>query len=140
MHSKGSTTRFQLNRYSYCWSRLHSRLSSTGAMPAASTGVARPAYAPRPRLALGQYYVSRPRPTRIRCKAYDQPPKDGRLITTIEPATYLGPVENFIHSQTFATICVRGYWINVWCQGVAYADCEDAAEVLRWKARGWYEP
>jgi len=97
---------------------------------------------PPPLIVLGHYYRSRSLPTRIRCKAYDQPPPHGWYITTIAPGTFLGPVENFYQSTHFATICVRGYWINVWGldatgEGVDFAYLVPTAEVQRWIAHGW---
>ena len=95
-----------------------------------------------PHIALGQYYRSRCLPTAVRCKAYAQPPPDGEYITTIAPGTYLGPVEDWQFSERFATICVRGYWINVWTrrangEGVHFATVEPDVEVQRWRKQGW---
>ena len=93
--------------------------------------------APRPHIVMGQYFLCRPLPTHIRCKAYDQPPDAGSYITSLEPGTYLGPVDNFSHCDAYASICVGGYWVNVWCRGVDFTYGVEEAEVLRWKARGW---
>jgi hypothetical protein len=68
-----------------------------------------------PRLQIGQYYVTKPKPTKIRCKAYDGPPPNGTLLSTFEPGDLIGPVEEYAYSQWFATIRVGDSWINVWC-------------------------
>ena len=92
-----------------------------------------------PSVAIGQYYRTRPRWSKVRCVAYDAPPFDGRYITTISPGTTLGPVENYLQTAQFTTICVRGYWINVWREGVHFAHRVPSREVRYWKSRGWYD-
>ena len=68
-----------------------------------------------PRLQKGQYYVTKPKPTRIRCKAYDAPPPNGKELSTFEPGDLIGPVEEYAYCKWFATIRVGDSWINVWC-------------------------
>ena len=58
-------------------------------------------------------------------------------MNSIEPGTFLGPVETFVHSSEFATIFVRGYWINVWRQGTIYADKASSEVIADWRANGW---
>ncbi len=72
------------------------------------------------------------------------PPPTGKRIVTIEPGTYLGPVEDYMHNEQFATICVRGYWINVWRVGrmglgIDFARLVPESEVDRWRSEGWYD-
>ena len=69
-------------------------------------------------------------PTSISCKAYATPPQgrgtppwewSGQYIATIEPATYLGPIESIARSDDFLTILVEGRWINVWSADSKFA-------------------
>ena len=88
----------------------------------------------------GTYFVTKPLPTKIRCKAYDMPVMfGGEHICTFDPGTYLGPVEAFTSTPDFMTICVRGYWINVWGFGQPYARLVDWTEVEAWRLQGWQE-
>ena len=59
------------------------------------------------------YWLTKPMPTKIRCKAYTEPYPDGEYIATIEPGTYLGPVETFLDDDKYIAIRVNGWWINV---------------------------
>ena len=90
----------------------------------------------------GDYFRTRPPPTRVRCRAYTAPPNRGGLICSITPGTTLGPVEASVHSGQFVTIMVRGWWVNVWSAergGVNFAyRCEDA-EVADWHFHGWLD-
>ena len=89
----------------------------------------------------GDYFLTRPLPTTIRCRAYDAPPRvGGRLLNTIEPGTYLGPVEEVSVTADFTTILVRGVWVNVWARtrgGVQYARQVDPMTVEYWVGLGW---
>ena len=88
---------------------------------------------------------TKPLPTLIRCKAYTAPPNSGgRYICTIEPSTYLGPVERVLVSNVFVTILVRGYWINVWKArvggfGNSFAYLVDEDLLFSWHLRGWQD-
>ena len=92
-----------------------------------------------PRLQIGQYYVTRPWWSQVRCKAYDAPPPHGQYIATIDPRTYLGPVEDYRESPFYKTICVRGQWINVWGSGVHFAFLVPDWERQEWTRRGWVD-
>ena len=99
---------------------------------------------PRPTyLTPGDYVVTKKLPTRIRCKAYDNPPPYGNLICVMEPETYLGPVERVCHSDEFTTIQVRGYWINVWSArdsgGVLFAYQVPRIVQDSWYEQGWVD-
>ena len=96
---------------------------------------------PPPRVRLGGYFktIGRNRHGIIR-NAYTAPWPDGTHITNISPNTYLGPVENFLEGDRFTTICVRGWWINVWGsapKGKVYAHNVPTTIVQAWYARGW---
>ena len=55
-------------------------------------------------------------------------------LATIEPGTYLGPIEDVEHTSGFVTILVKGYWINVCAAskgGVKFASIVPAKEVER---------
>ena len=110
-----------------------------------------------PKVCIGQYYVTPPWWSKIKCKAYDAPPLEGKLITTISPSTYLGPVEDSRVTTKFVTICVRGYWINVWgarqerriawpedfyftsYYGDHYAHLVEEQERRSWRDQGWID-
>ncbi len=65
-------------------------------------------------------------------------PPYGQHLATIEPGTYLGPVEDWNQSDQFATICVRNWWINVWsAAGTYFAFPVPSIEVEGWHANGW---
>ena len=68
-----------------------------------------------PRLKKGQYYITKPEPTRIRCTAYVAPPPNGTMCREYAPGVLLGPVEAYAYSEEFASIRVNDLWINVWC-------------------------
>ena len=68
----------------------------------------------RPIVSEGDYFYTKPAPTKVVCRAYDQAFPDGRLLTSIAKGTYLGPVEVYIHTDRFTAISVKGFWINVW--------------------------
>ena len=108
----------------------------------------------RPRVKYGQYYRTRSSPTGPVCKAYTGPPRDGDWITNLAKGTYVGPVELWLDAPMYATICVRGYWINVWkakrlgglmsthrlYDGDTFADAVPDDEVQGWIDRGWRSP
>ena len=111
---------------------------------AASAAALSSAMACRPRVSNGNYFRTPPRHSRKQCRAYDAPPFDGRLLCTIAPDTTLGPVENYYESWRFVSICVRGYWMNVWGMGdsgryVNFAYRVSDTEVANWKRRGWQD-
>ena len=101
--------------------------------------------APRPHAMPGQYWMTRPAPTRVVCKGYSRPPSQGgRHLVTIERGTYVGPVEQVEITWQFTTILVRGMWINVWGQvgtepGVFYAYLVSESEVQEWYRQGWVD-
>ena len=98
---------------------------------------------PRPEVAHGDYLLTKPAPTTIVCKAYDQPFPDGAFIAIIAPGTYLGPVEEFLHTETYVTVLVKGYWINIWrrkpgsTSGVTFATVIARPVVHSWIRAGW---
>ena len=102
--------------------------------------------APRPIISVGQYILTKPLPTQIRCKAYDGPPGGGggSFITTISPGTHIGPVEEVVHTDQFVTILCRGYWINIWRaargttdHGTDFAFVISQRESDSWCWHGW---
>ena len=105
----------------------------------------------KPRVAIGEYYRTKPRWQRTRCVAYDAPPYDGRKLATLAPNTVVGPVENHLSTDDFVTICVRGWWINIWAAkdmrrpqitypyGCKFARRVPDWEVRHWRSRGWRE-
>ena len=92
---------------------------------------------------VGDYYCTRAHPTRVVCRAYTAPPSiGGHFITDIERGTSLGPVEDWEESDDFITICVQGWWVNVWAAargGVHYAFRYPNEEVESWRAAGWLD-
>ena len=102
-----------------------------------------PRNAPRPEVAHGDYLLTKPAPTAIVCKAYDQPFPAGSYITRIASGTYLGPVEEFLHTPTFVTVLVKGYYINIWrrkpssTRGVTFAAVVAKPFVDSWIRAGW---
>ena len=106
-----------------------------------------PRVSPRPIPRVGGYALTKPSPTKIRCKAYTAPPlRGGELITTIAPGTSLGPIEAEEQSEMFVTIQVRGYWINIWRAhwnspdqkgGTNYATLVTQPEIDDWEQHGW---
>ena len=99
--------------------------------------------APRVYPSENDYFLTKPEPTEIRCKAYADPPSVGNksgYILTIDPGTYLGPVEEVEHTHRFVTIRVKGYWINVWTSergGNHFAKAVNKDTVEQWIRRGW---
>ena len=99
--------------------------------------------APRVHPSKNDYFLTKPVPTNICCKAYVNPPSvEDRYgyILTIAPGTYLGPVEEVEHTHRFVTIRVKGYWINVWTSergGKHFAKAVNKATVDQWTRRGW---
>ncbi len=98
----------------------------------------------RPKLEVGHYYRTREASSTVRCKAHTGPPKTGRYITTLEPGTTLGPVDEYADMQWYVAVRVKGYWINVWAKrgmaehrGVDFARKVPEEEVARWEAQGW---
>ena len=87
----------------------------------------------------GQYWRTREAPTRIRCKAYSQPEPHGEYLATIDPGTYLGPVEMVDESSRYTAILVRGFWINVWGRGTCFAQVVPDSEVQGWYQQGWHD-
>ena len=106
---------------------------------------------PRPWPQIGGYVQTKRHPTRIRCKAYTAPPggDGGDLITTIDPGTSLGPIEDVQHTSLFVTIMVKGWWINIWHWrnnphelmtnniGINYATVYEQADIDEWEQHGW---
>ena len=104
---------------------------------------------PRPVIETGCYFKTRGPDSRIVCKAYTRPPgKGGKFITRISKETFLGPVERYEHSREFATIEVRGWWINVWkkgnerhpqhaTSGISFARKVDQEVISSWENLGW---
>ena len=104
---------------------------------------------PKPIICPGQYILTKPEPTRIRCKAYDAPPPphgvswDGNYICTIDPNTYIGPIEDVIDNRGFITVLCRTYWINIWKakrgndEGVSFARVISREISDSWCQRGW---
>ena len=109
----------------------------------------------RPRPARGSYFKTPGARSRIRCKAYTEPPLEGcagSLITTMAPGTYFGPVESVVQTEMFASVLVRGYWINIWRrgapprepwgwgfedEGVCFALEIPSETIASWRNRGW---
>ena len=87
----------------------------------------------------GQYWRTKPAPTRIRCKAYSMPEPYGEYLATIDPGTYLGPVEMVDESSHYTAILVRGFWINVWGRGTYFAKVVPDSEVQGWYQQGWHD-
>ena len=87
--------------------------------------------------------------TQIRCKAYSEPTfylnETGRLlylgdyITTIEPGTYLGPVEDIASNPFYVAIKVKEYWINVIDKkkNTAFATKVPMYCIREWERHGW---
>ena len=70
----------------------------------------------------------------------------GTYWRTIDARTYIGPVTTVKVGPTYATIFVRGWWINVWKRtqkktglGVFFAIQVPEEEVRRWRDSGWYD-
>ena len=64
--------------------------------------------------AVGDYFRSKRLPTKVRVKAYSEPPGGGGYyLTTLEPGTYFGPAERVVENHGFVTVLVRGFWMNV---------------------------
>ena len=102
--------------------------------------------APRPRVNYGQYYRTKAFGSTV-CKAYTEPPFEGKWRCNLAKGITVGPVEIWIETPRYVTICVRKYWINIWeanwwsaDDGVAFADLVPYDEVQGWRERGWREP
>ena len=87
----------------------------------------------------GDYFCSRRRPTQIRCLGYTAPIPDGQYLGTMQPGTYFGPVQTWLHTHDYTAVFVNGWWINVWGHGIHFATMVDRAEVQRWHVRGWLD-
>ena len=63
-------------------------------------------------------------PTTIRCKGYSGPPYDGCYLGTMDPGTFFGPVEEWVHANQYLTVLVSGWWISVYDErnGTWFAD------------------
>ena len=83
----------------------------------------------------GDYVRTNTEYSRGVCKAYDAPPPRGQYICTIDPCTYLGPVEEVVETEKFTTILVRGFWVNV--QIHRPREWDFALKVPRFVVRGW---
>ena len=99
---------------------------------------------PRPLVNYGQYYRTRASSKGPVCKAYTEPPFEGHWICNLAKGTTVGPVQIWIETPRYVTICVRKYWINIWAaykgsidDGVAFADPVPDDEVQGWRERGW---
>ena len=94
----------------------------------------------RTEVRVGQYILTKPSSSSVRCRAYDGPPSvGGNLICTIKPDTTIGPIEEIEDSYDFRAVLVRGFWVNIWSARrgkiIAYTLYDDA--VQRWVCRGW---
>ena len=99
---------------------------------------------PRLDVKCGDYFMTRSRYSRIRCKGYDSPPPEGLYLGTLSPSITFGPVETYIHGDTFTSVFVNGWWINIWKRytherGQNYASKIPRSEVLRWHQKGWQD-
>ena len=102
----------------------------------------------RPLIYLGQYwrtYASRGYST-IQCRAYNGYPPEGQYLCTLDPETSFGPVQAWVDGPVFSSVCVRGFWINVWKahapneqHGVWFAHPYPPWEVASWRRRGWWD-
>ena len=102
-----------------------------------------------PEAKIGSWWLTMPAPTPIRCKGYSMWPGTkpiGTYWRTIDAGTYIGPVTAVKVGPTYATIFVRGWWINVWKRtqkktglGVFFAIQVPEEEVRRWRDSGWYD-
>ena len=72
--------------------------------------------------------------------------RGGMYITTTAPGTYLGPVAAVSQTETFTTINVANWWINIWHKscarardvtGIHYAYKVPDAVVRDWVREGW---
>ena len=94
----------------------------------------------------GQYWQTRNNVgTRVRCVGYTAPFPRGQKLATLEPGTYIGPVQDVVYSARFLTVLVNGWWINVYqCEEeVAFAYPVPRTEVAHWHRCGWedrYDP
>ena len=86
--------------------------------------------------------MSKPLPTRIRCKGYTAPPYDGELLGTVAPGTYLGPVSTWLHTERCTTVLINDWWVNVWESrdgdlGTAFAYLVPDNVIEAWREQGW---
>ena len=69
--------------------------------------------------------------------------RGGRYIATIAPGTYLGPVAAVSQTETFTTINVANWWINIrhgargHHAGIHYAREVPDVAVRPWVCDGW---
>ena len=112
-----------------------------------------------PLLVLGDYlktieHASSHRSSLV-CRAYSAPPDvchhthevigGGTHLATLQPGTYIGPIEEFCVSVRFVTVLVRRYWINVWMRrsttsrGTYLALPVRRSEVRNWQTHGWVD-
>ena len=97
----------------------------------------------RPSVTDGNCFFTKPAPTQVVCKAYDQPAPDGRCITSIHQGVYSGPVETYLHTDMFTAILIKGYWINVWKRrrgtelGDNFAIKVPQHTIQAWVMNGW---
>ena len=64
--------------------------------------------------AVGDYYQAKRAPTQIRCKGYTAPydpetRSGGTYLGTMCPGTYFGPVEEYLLTDVFVAVLVRGW-------------------------------
>ena len=89
------------------------------------------------------YWLTKPMPTKIRCKAYTVPYPDGKFRATFEPGTYLGPVETVLEDDKYIAILVGGWWINVQLKDPSigtptkFAFPVPQKTVNEWRSLGW---
>ena len=69
----------------------------------------------------GQFFRTKPSGSSIRCKLYSAPPRRGDYISTLPPDFVFGPVQEIVSAYGYVSVCVDGYWINVWKQGTHFA-------------------
>ena len=69
-----------------------------------------------PRVEVGDYIVTRPAPTKIRCRGWTASASQGggQRITTFPCGTRLGPVEAVERTIEFVSVRVGPVWINIW--------------------------
>ena len=100
--------------------------------------------------AVGDYYQAKRAPTKIRCQGYTAPydpetRSGGTYLGTMGPGTYFGPVEEYLLTDVFVAVLVRGWWINVWkAADGGFPETHFAFKIPEvvvngWKRRGWYD-
>ena len=85
-----------------------------GKLPIGVPPPPRPALRPWPQI--GDYYQTCSARLSQRAEAYASPPTTvkRRLICTIDPETYLGPVITAVETEDIVSILVAGWWIDIW--------------------------